>query len=229
MNADPGIAMARLLVQAGAIQFSRERPFLLAAGWASPAYVDCRRLIGMPAWRRAAVELLLGGLQDVAPFDWVAGGETAGIPWASWVAERLDRPLLYVRKRPLGIGRHAQVEGGEVRGQRVLLIDDLATDAGSKAAFVRGLRIAGATVTDSMVLFYHRAFASGTERLAQLELRLHSVADWNDVLRLDAAERCLDPSDRARLASFLADPVAWSAAHDGRGRRATRSSPPPGL
>jgi orotate phosphoribosyltransferase len=229
MTADPGIAMARLLVQAEAIQFSRDRPFLLAAGWASPAYIDCRRLIGTPALRRAAVELLLDGLEDVAPFDWVAGGETAGIPWASWVVDRLDLPLLYVRKRPLGIGRHAQVEGGEVRGQRVLLIDDLATDAGSKAAFVRGLRMAGAIVTDAMVLFYHRAFAGGTERLAQLGLRLHSLADWKDVLRLDAAEPCLDPSDRARLELFLADPVAWSAAHDGRGPRVTRSSPPPGL
>jgi orotate phosphoribosyltransferase len=219
MTTDPGIAMARLLVQAGAIQFSRARPFLLAAGWASPAYVDCRRLIGTPTLRREAVELLLTGLKNAAPFDWVAGGETAGIPWASWVAERLDLPLLYVRKRPLGIGRHAQVEGGEPQGQRVLLIDDLATDAGSKAAFVRGLRTAGATVTDAMVLFYHRAFAHGTERLAQLGLQLHSVADWTDVLRLDSSSQCLEPGDRARLELFLTDPVAWSAAHDGRGRR----------
>ncbi len=220
MTEDTGLAMARLLVQAGAIQFSRERPFMLAAGWASPAYIDCRRLIGDPAIRRAAVDLLLAGLRDAEPFDAVAGGETAGIPWAAWIADRLDRPLLYVRKRPLGIGRHAQVEGADALGRRVLLIDDLATDAGSKVAFVRGLRTAGATVTDAAVLFYHRAFASGAERLADLGLRLHSIADWMDLLRLDTETGFLDPQDRAELQLFLADPVAWSAAHEGRSKPA---------
>jgi orotate phosphoribosyltransferase len=223
MTQDPdiGIALARLLVRARAIQFSRQAPFRLAAGWASPAYVDCRRLIGDPTIRHAAISLLLTTLQSGVPpdtpYEVVAGGETAGIPWACWIAERLGVPLVYVRKRPLGIGRHAQVEGGDVQHKRVLLVDDLATDAGSKAAFVRGLRTAGATVTDALVLFYHRAFSGGAKRLADLGLRLHSLADWRDVLRLDATDRFLDPADRAALELFLADPVAWSAAHDGRG------------
>jgi orotate phosphoribosyltransferase len=218
--ADPGGAMARMLLEAGAIQVSHDRPFMLAAGWASPVYVDCRRLIGEPRVRREATDLAVAYLErcfgNGLPFDAVAGGETAGIPWAAWIAERLGMKLRYVRKRPLGIGRNAQVEGGSVEGLRVLLIDDLATDTGSKVAFARGLRTAGATVTDTMVLFYNRAFPGGGERLTRLGVSLHAVANWTDVLRLDADDLLL-PADRAVIEHFLSDPGGWSGDHGGRG------------
>ena len=215
-----GTATARLLFAAGAIAVSGERPFILAAGWASPVYVDCRLLIGDPATARAITDLavgLIGARIGVDAFDLVAGAETAGIAFAAWIAARLDRPLRYVRKRPLGIGRHAQVEGGTVEGRRVLLIDDLATDAASKAAFVRGLREAGATVTDAVVIFAHGTFPGTEARLDQIGLRLHALATWPDVLALAAAEPgLLDPADRARIEAFRADPVGWSAMHGGR-------------
>ena len=217
-GADPGASTARLLLASGAVQISRERPFILAAGWASPVYVDCRRLIGTPAAARALTDLfvdLIATRIGRDRFDAIAGAETAGIAFAAWIAARLDCPLRYVRKRPLGIGRHAQVEGGEVAGLRVLLIDDLATDAASKAAFVRGLREAGATVTDGAVIFAHGTFPGTAERLERLDLRLHALATWSDVLAL-AEPGLLDPTDRARIEAFRADPLGWSAAHGGR-------------
>lgn len=217
--AETGAAMARLLLAAGAIAFSREHPFILAAGWASPVYVDCRRLIGEPAVRRAVIDLAVSRLRAsfgaTLPFDAIAGAETAGIPWASWLADRLDLPLRYVRKRALGIGQNAQVEGGPVDRRRVLLVDDLTTDGGSKVAFTRGLRAAGATVTDALCLFNHGTFPGGAERLAALGLTLHALATWRDVLRV-AADAALVPGEHAELERFIADPVAWSATHGGR-------------
>jgi orotate phosphoribosyltransferase len=216
--ADIGAAMARLLLEADAIQVSHDRPFVLAAGWASPVYVDCRRLIGLPTLRAQAIDLAMAYIArrfgSPLPFDKVAGGETAGIPWAAWIADRLALPLLYVRKRPLGIGRHAQVEGGSAEGARVLLVDDLATDAGSKVTFARGLRTADALVTDTLVLFHNRAFPGGAERLARFGLTLHALADWDDVLRPSGS--LPDAADRAVIEHFLTDPVGWSARHGGR-------------
>lgn len=216
---DLGAAAARLLLSTGAISFSREHPFILAAGWASPVYVDCRSLIGDPAVRRAMTGLAVAKLRRTFgtqfPFDVIAGAETAGIPWACWVAEQLDLPLRYVRKSALGIGRNAQVEGGSVDGQRVLLVDDLTTDGGSKVAFTRGLRAAGATVSDAFCLFYHGTFPGGAERLAALRLQLHALAGWADVLRA-GQDAALSARDHAELERFIADPVAWSARHGGR-------------
>jgi orotate phosphoribosyltransferase len=212
----PGEAMARLLLEAGAVQVSDGQPFILAAGWASPAYVDCRLLIGEPRLRRAATALAAAAIHrdfGAALPDAIAGAETAGIPWAAWLAEALDLPLRYVRKRPLGIGRNAQVEGGSVDGQRVLLVDDLMTDGGSKVAFARGLRSAGAHVDHALCLFHHGTFPGGAERMEKLGLTLLALASWRDVL---AVEGGLQPRARATLEQFLADPVTWSAAHGGR-------------
>jgi orotate phosphoribosyltransferase len=217
-----GARVARLLFETGAVHVSRRQPFILAAGWASPAYVDCRLLIGDPQVRREITALAAGATGTKVPagaFDLIAGSETAGMPFATLLAEELDLPLRYVRKRPLGIGRHAQVEGGPVEGSRVLLVDDLTTDGASKLAFARGLRAAGAVVEHVLTIFHNDAFPGTVERLGEAGLALTSLAGWPDVLRtgLLAAE------DRATIEHFLTDPAAWSARHGGRGARLSRS------
>jgi len=220
-----GDGIARLLLEAGAVHVSQTQPFTLAAGWASPVYVDCRMLIGEPRVRRAVTELAAEYLASAFPagsLDAIAGAETAGIPFAAWLAEQSGLKLRYVRKRPLGIGRNAQVEGGTVEGLRVLLMDDLTTDSGSKLAFARGLRSAGATVEHVLSIFYHDAFPGAHERMSAAGLALHPLATWEHMLRA-ATPDLLAADDRATIEGFLDDPVAWSTRHGGR---ATPTFPP---
>jgi len=219
-----GDSIARLLFEAGAIHVSRAQPFILAAGWASPVYVDCRLLIGEPRIRRAVTKLAAGYLAFTFPtgsFDAVAGAETAGIPFAAWLAEQSGLKLRYVRKRPLGIGHNAQVEGGTVEGLRVLLMDDLTTDGGSKPAFARGLKAAGAIVENVLTIFYHDAFPGAHARLSEAGLTLHALATWEHVLKA-ASPDLLAREERAAVEHFLEDPVAWSTRHGGRAARASR-------
>jgi orotate phosphoribosyltransferase len=207
--------VARLLVKTNAVYVSREQPFILASGWASPVYVDCRVLIGEPAVRHEIAQLMLRYLAVALPvtFDAIAGAETAGIPFAAWLADAAALPLRYVRKRPLGIGRHAQVEGGSVEGLRVLLVDDLTTDAINKLAFVRGLRSAGAIVEHALTIFFNDAFPGAAERLGQAGVTLHTLATWAPLLLGDSG---LGAEDHATIENFLKDPIAWSARHGGR-------------
>jgi orotate phosphoribosyltransferase len=158
----------------------------------------------------------------VGSLDAIAGAETAGLPFAAWLAEHSGLELRYVRKRPLGIGRHAQVEGGSVDGLRVLLMDDLTTDGGSKLAFARGLRSAGAVVEHVLTIFYHNAFSGALERLKAANLELHALATWADVLE-GAAGGHLAAEDRAVIELFLTDPIAWSTRHGGRASRSSGS------
>ena len=92
--------------------------------------------------------------------DALAGGETAGIPFAAWLAERTALPMQYVRKKPKGFGRDARIEGSITKGQRVLLVEDLTTDGGSKVNFVNALREAGAEVGHTFVIFIMIFFAT---------------------------------------------------------------------
>ena len=95
--------------------------------------------------------------------DAVAGGETAGIPFAAWVADRLNVPMQYVRKKPKGFGRGAQIEGQLIPGQRVLLVEDLATDGKSKVNFIKALRDADGKCDHCFVHLLLRHLSAGQE------------------------------------------------------------------
>src|SRR5690606_31789448 len=136
-------------------------PYKFTSGWASPVYIDCRKLISYPRLRQRLMAMAAHQVQEACgyeAFDAVAGGETAGIPFAAWLADRLQLPMLYVRKQPKGFGRNARIEGHLVEGQRVLLVEDLATDGGSKLAFADALREAGGVVDHAFVVFFYGVF-----------------------------------------------------------------------
>jgi orotate phosphoribosyltransferase len=217
---DTGVRAARILLETGAVGCMADKPFIFTSGWASPVYTDCRRLISFPRARRALIDLAVAKLErdaGVERFDAVAGGETAGIPYAAWLSDRLMLPMLYVRKQAKGFGRNAQIEGHLTDRQRVLLVEDLATDGASKARFVAALRAAGALVEHAFVLFYYGVFPQAEALLRELGIRLHTLATWHDVLPVARAQGAFPAPILAEIERFLADPVAWSAAHGGRG------------
>ena len=215
-----GQATAKRLIEIAAVNFRPEEPYTLTAGWASPVYIDCRKVISFLEARRHIIRLgveLIDADVGRDAFDLVAGGETAGIPYAAWLSEALDRPMLYVRKKPKGFGRNAQIEGDMAEGAKVLLVEDLATDGGSKIVFIDALRAAGAEVTDVFVVFFYGAFPGAEETMAKAGVKLHYLCDWWDVIAAAEAGGYFSKEAIAGVRDFLADPVGWSAAHGGKG------------
>ena len=212
--------VAKLLLEVRAVNFRPEEPYKLTAGWASPVYIDCRKLISFPRARRKITELACRELQESVgheSLDAVAGGETAGIPYAAWIADALMLPMQYVRKKPKGFGRMAQIEGDLSEGQRVVLVEDLASDGGSKLVFVKALREAGAACEHCFVVFFYGTFPGALETLAKENLQLHYLCTWHDVLAAAEAGRHFGPHALNGVREFMQDPVAWSAAHGGKG------------
>lgn len=209
---------ARMLLEVKAVHFRPDPPYRFTSGLASPVYIDCRRLISYPRIRSALMDFAVSKLFREAgfeAFDAVAGGETAGIPFAAWIAERMGLPMQYVRKKPKGFGRDAQIEGVIEEGQRVLLVEDLTTDGGSKLKFAEAIRTAGARCEHTLVLFFYDIFEGSRERLAGAGLTLHSLATWRDVLAEARAGGHFDKKTLESVGEFLADPHGWSAAHGG--------------
>lgn len=213
-----GRAIAGMLLEIGAVHIRGDEPYKLTSGLASPVYIDCRKLISYPRARGAAMDLAVAHLAaqvGYERFDAVAGGETAGIPFAAWIAERMALPMLYVRKKPKGFGRDARIEGDLRDGQRVLLVEDLTTDGGSKVNFVTALREAGGECAHTLVLFYYDVFAEVPGRLAAHGIALHHLATWRHVLAVAEERRAFDQAALAEARAFLDAPLAWSAAHGG--------------
>jgi orotate phosphoribosyltransferase len=214
-----GPVVARLLLEIGAVLMRPRDPFILTSGRASPVYVDCRKAIGYPRARRMitqhAVEAIWREI-GVESLDVIAGGETAGIPYAAWIADRLGLPMAYIRKKPKGFGRNAQIEGVLPEGARTLLVEDLATDGGSKLNFINAIRTAGGKVSHALVVFHYGIFPQALDDLKAQGVDLIGLATWWDVLQVAGDLGHLSAEEARDVRSFLEDPEAWSVAHGGK-------------
>jgi len=209
---------ARMYLDTGAVRFMQDKPYIFTSGWASPVYNDSRWLMSFPDVRATLMDFAVAAIDcDIgrAKLDAVAGGETAGIPFAAWVADRLHLPMQYVRKKPKGFGRGAQIEGKLDAGQRVLLVEDLATDGRSKVNFVKALREAGGQCEHCFVIFFYDIYPEGKKILSDLGVTLHALTTWWDVLSVAKASGQFEPKMLAEVEKFMHDPAGWSKAHGG--------------
>jgi orotate phosphoribosyltransferase len=209
---------ARMLLEIGAVNFNTDTPYTLASGLPSPSYIDCRKLISYPRIRATLMDFLTITVMRNAgfeAFDNIAGGETAGIPFAALVAERMALPMTYVRKKPKGYGRNARIEGDMSEGQRVLLVEDLTTDGGSKLSFVDAIRETGATCGHTAVIFYYDIFPETEKTLGDHGVALHHLCTWWDVLAEAKAQDAFPEETLNEVEKFLKSPRAWQDARKG--------------
>ena len=215
---------AKMLLEIEAVLFNADKPYIFTSGWASPVYIDCRKLISYPRVRRTLVDFSCSTIFREIGFesiDTVVGGETAGIPFAAWIADALMLPMQYVRKKAKGFGRNAQIEGQLGEGARTLLVEDLTTDGRSKINFCEALRNAGARVDHVFVIFYYSIFAESEKILSDLGVAHHCLATWWDVLAAAKKYRYFDTNTLAEVERFLHQPGEWSAEHGGTARTAS--------
>ena len=217
---DAALTTARILLEIKAVNFRPEEPYTFTSGWKSPVYIDCRKIISFPRARNRIMELgveKIGRHVGYESIDIVVGGETAGIPFGAWIADRMMAPMAYVRKKPKGYGRNAQIEGEVPVGQRTLLVEDLTTDGASKIRFAQALREAGAKCAHTFVIFFYGVFPGSFEQMKAMDLTLHHLASWWDVLEVCRERDYFPEASLAGVRKFLEDPVGWSRAHGGVG------------
>ncbi|OWV69035.1 orotate phosphoribosyltransferase [Rhizobium sp. R339] len=208
--------VARMLWEIKAVHFNAAQPYKLSSGMASPVYIDCRKLLSFPRVRSTVMDFAASTLLRDAgfeQFDCIAGGETAGIPFAALLADRLGLPMIYVRKQPKGHGRNAQIEGNMPEGSRVLVIEDLTTAGGSMFKFIDAVRAAGGIVDHGIALFFYDIF--GQQRFTDGKVRLHHISTWRNVLAVAKAQKLFDDRTLSEVEAFLDAPLAWSARNGG--------------
>lgn len=207
---------AKILIETESVLFNAREPFTLKSGKPSPVYVDCRRLISFVKQRETLMDFgaaLISKQIGNQNIDVVAGGETAGIPYGAFMAERLSKPMIYVRKEPKGYGRMAQIEGVLADGgsPNVLLVEDLQTDGGSKRTFIDALRKAGATIEHAFVIFHYGIFQASEDNMKDMGINLHALTTWWDVLDVAKDKQYFDDETLDSVERFLNNPDDWTA------------------
>lgn len=210
---------AKILLDTGAVQVNADKPFVYTSGKVGPTYIDCRRLISFPDARSKLMDFgaqMLGKL-DV---DYIAGGETAGIPYAAFIAERLNKPMLYIRKKPKGFGRMSQIEGFmEGANPKVAIVEDLHNFGASVKVFVDALRAADVSVKDLFVIFQY-GHASSHDALREMGMTLHALTSWKDVLAVARKEKYFDEATAQSVETFLTDPDGWNELNAHKAKKA---------
>ncbi|MCL1893606.1 MAG: orotate phosphoribosyltransferase [Holophagaceae bacterium] len=198
------------LLSAGAVRLSPEKPFTWASGLKSPIYCDNRQLLGFPHVRTAVTDALIAAIRSSEKQPTlVAGTSTAGIPWATLVAEQLKLPLVYVRPEPKKHGMGRQVEGPIAEKHSVVLIEDLISTGGSSIKCVDALRSEGAEVIEILALFsYGLAKAEAAFEKSAVAWRV--LATFSDLLDKAVETGAIDLSGQQSLVSWRKDPQAWS-------------------
>lgn len=202
--------IANHLLATKSVYVNFEERFKLTSGRLSPVYVDCRRLISYPEIMQGITETfetLLKEDIELENVDMIAGGATAGIPFASFLAKDLCIPLIYVRKKPKGHGSHAQIEGVLKEGAQVVLVEDLITNGHSKLKFKEGIERAGGVLRNVLCVFEYKSeeasLSLGRQVLNEQGIHLYSLINWDLLLRVGLDKGNISHQEKEGIIEFL--------------------------
>ena len=196
---------AEILINLKCINFSPKKQFKLTSGKKSPVYCDCRRIISFPEEREKLVDFGISKLKDKPQFKKIsniAGGESAGIPFAAFIAQKLNLPMTYIRKEKKKFGKNSQIEGLLNQKDNVLLAEDLMTDGGSKLKFLDAIEKLGANVSGIFVIFNY-GIIKDYYLFKKKKIDVISLTNWSHVLYVASRKKILKNDEVRIVESFL--------------------------
>lgn len=200
--------IAAILFDIGAVMFSRRAPFKYDSGILSPVYTDNRLIISYPKFRDQITDAYIEKIKEIGIPDVVAGTATAGIPHAAFIAQKLKIPMVYVRSKPKEHGRGNQVEGLIKRGQKVIVIEDLISTAGSSVRVIEALRKLGAKVTDEVAIFTYNLKES-KDNMKKAKVKLDTLTNLETVARVAFEKGFLKEEQIGTILDWAKDPRGW--------------------
>ena len=204
---------AKILINIGAINFSPQSPFKLSSGFLSPSYIDCRKIMAYPSAFKEITDMMIDTIKSemVAQSpDYIIGGETAGIPFAAAIAEKMGLPLSYVRKKPKDYGKSKLIEGEILKDKNSLLVEDLMTDGKSKINFVDNIRSHEIRCNLGIVVFKYNIFEDADIILKKNNIEVHYLTDWEEVYNEICQMDKFGSDVLTEIRKFLDDPIDWS-------------------
>ena len=196
---------AEILLDLKCINFSPKKQFKLTSGKKSPVYCDCRRIISFPKERKKLINLGISKLRTKPKFNKIsniAGGESAGIPFAAFIAQKLNLPMTYIRKEKKKFGKNSQIEGLLSKEDNVLLAEDLMTDGGSKLRFLDAIDRLGANIVGIFVIFNY-GIIKDHYLFKKKKIELTFLTEWSSVLEVASRKKILTNEEVKIVKLFL--------------------------
>ena len=202
---DETVIAAEILLDLKCINFSPKKQFKLTSGKKSPIYCDCRRLISFPKEMKTITNLAvkkIKSLNNLKKISNIAGGESAGIPFATLIASKLKLPMTYIRKEKKKFGKNSQIEGVIKPKENVILIEDLMTDGGSKLRFFQALENAKCN-TKALFVIFNYGIIEKDFKFKKKKITLISLTNWHTVLKVARKKNIINEKDILIINNFL--------------------------
>ena len=196
---------AKILIETKCVDISLKKKFVLTSGKKSPIYCDCRRLISFPAQRKSIINFAVQKIRNeniCKNLQNIAGGESAGIPFASFISQKMNLSLSYIRKEKKKFGKNSQIEGIIKPFENVLLVEDLMTDGGSKIKFIESILDANANIKAIFVVFNY-GINLDYIKVKKKKIKVIHLATWQDVLQEYLYLKKLSKKDKINIEEFL--------------------------
>ncbi len=203
--------IARMLLEKEAVKLNAKDPFTFASGIRSPIYCDNRQMIAHPDEREQIVDAFVSESQSY-DFDIVAGTSTAGIPWASWISDKLNKPMAYVRGSKKGHGVGNQIEGADVDGKKVLIIEDLISTGGSSFSAVEAVREAGGSCVAVVAIFTYD-FKKAGNIFKKGGCKLLTITNFSTLVKVAEKDGNLTDRELSLVSVWNKDPQNWGPKH----------------
>lgn len=201
------VEVAEALLNVGAVKLSVSEPFTFTSGIKSPIYCDNRKMIGTVAERNIIIDGFVELLNEI-DFDIVAGTATAGIPWAAFIAERMNKPMAYIRSKPKDYGAGKQIEGADVDGKKVVVIEDLISTGGSSIKAVEATRKEGGIVVEVTAIFSYE-FEKAVNNFKEADTGLRTITNFSTLLEVAKDKSVIDGEQLELASKWNKSPDTW--------------------
>lgn len=205
--------VAEHLLKAGAFKISMDPLFIWTSGIKSPVYCDLRALISDVEARTIIVEAFAEMSKEIE-FDIVAGTATAGIPWAAWVAEQLNKPMIYIRSEAKEHGTKKRIEGILNPGQKVLLIEDHISTGKSSISALQAIREEGSAIVENVFAINSYELDAAAEVYKNANVNVRTITNYSAILEVAKEQGIIDARYEIMLSEFRKDPATWAEKHN---------------
>ncbi|MCF7861353.1 orotate phosphoribosyltransferase [Candidatus Woesearchaeota archaeon] len=199
--------IANILMDKKAVTINATEPYTYVSGIRSPIYCDNRRLMYYPEERKAITTAFVDKIKELNP-DIIAGTASSAICWAAWIADELQKPMVYVRKKSKGYGQNKLIEGGDIDGKKVVVVEDLVSTGGSSVNAVESCRLAGADVIAMIAIFTYE-FEKARKKFEEAKCDTFFLTTFSELTKVAAENNIVDTQKLDLVQSWNADPAGW--------------------
>ncbi|HFI0149725.1 TPA: orotate phosphoribosyltransferase [Streptococcus suis] len=201
--------IASHLLDIKAVYLRPDKPFTWASGIKSPIYTDNRITLSYPDTRDLIETGFVEVIKEAYPeVEVIAGTATAGIPHGAIIADRMNLPFAYIRSKAKEHGAGNQVEGRIVKGQKMVVVEDLISTGGSVLDAVAAAEREGAKVLGVVAIFTYQ-LPKAEQNFDNAGVELVTLCDYSELIKVAKVKGYIDANGLMLLKKFRQNPESW--------------------